>query len=105
MDHNKLWKILKEMGMPSHLTCLVRNLYAGKEAAIKPGHGTTNWFKTGKEVRQVFLHPAYLPSRKSTSREMSGWKKLKLESILLGEISVTSDMQMTPPLWQKIKKN
>ena len=52
MDHNKLWKILKEMGIPDHLTCLLRNLYAGQEATVRTGHGTTNWFQIGKGVCQ-----------------------------------------------------
>ena len=52
MDHNKLWKILKEMGIPDHLTCLLRNLYASQEASVRTGHGTTDWFQIGKEVRQ-----------------------------------------------------
>ena len=52
MDHNKLWKILKEMGIPDHLTCLLRNLYAGQEATLRTGHGTTDWFQIGKRVRQ-----------------------------------------------------
>ena len=52
VDHNKLWKILKEMGIPDHLTCLLRNLYAGQEAAVRTGHGTTGWFQIGKEIRQ-----------------------------------------------------
>ena len=52
VDHNKLWKILKEMGIPDHLTCLLRNLYPGTEAAVRAGHGTTNWFQIGKGVRQ-----------------------------------------------------
>ena len=52
MDHNKLWKVLKEMGISDHLTCLLRNLYAGQEATVKTGHGTTDWFQTGKEVHQ-----------------------------------------------------
>ena len=52
VDCNKLWKILKEMGIPEHLTCLLRNLYAGQEATVKTGHGTTDWFQTGKGVRQ-----------------------------------------------------
>ena len=52
VDHNKLWKILKETGIPDHLTCLLRNLYAGQEATVRTGHGTTNWFQIGKEVRQ-----------------------------------------------------
>ena len=52
VDHNKLWKILKEMGIPDHLTCLLRNLYAGQEATVRAGHGTTDWFQIGKGVRQ-----------------------------------------------------
>ena len=52
VDHNKLWKILKEMGIPDHLTCLLRNLYAGQEAAVRTGHGKIDWFQTGKGVRQ-----------------------------------------------------
>ena len=51
VDHNKLWKILKEMGIPDHLTCLLRNLHAGQEATVRTGHGTTDWFQIGKEVR------------------------------------------------------
>ena len=52
VDHNKLWKILKEMGIPDHLTCLLRNLYAGREETVRTGHGTTDWFLIGKGVRQ-----------------------------------------------------
>ena len=52
VDQNKLWKILKEMGIPDHLTCLLRNLYAGQEATVRTGHGTTDWFQTGKAIRQ-----------------------------------------------------
>ena len=68
MDHNKLWKILKEMGMSDHLTYLLRNLYAGQEATVRTGHGTTDWFQIGKGVRQaIYCHPAYLASMQSTS--------------------------------------
>ena len=68
VDHNKLWKILKEMGIPDHLTCLLRNLYAGQEAAVRTGHGTTDWFQIGKGVRQgCILSPAYLTYMQSTS--------------------------------------
>ena len=88
------------MGIPDHLTCLLRNLYAGQEATVRTEHGTTDWFQIGKGVHQD-CHPAYLTSMQSTSCEMLGWMKHKLESRLLGEISITSDMQMTPPLWQK----
>ena len=55
VDHNKLWKILKEMGIPDHLICLLRNLYAGQEATVRTGHGTTDWFQIGKGVRQVYI--------------------------------------------------
>ena len=55
VDHNKLWKILKEMGIPDHLTCLLRNLYAGQEATVRTGHGTTDWFQIGKGVRQSYI--------------------------------------------------
>ena len=106
VDHNKLWKILKEMGIPDHLTCLLRNLYPGQEATVRTGHGTTDWFQIGKGVCQaVYCHPAYLTNMQSTSYEMLGWMKHKLGSRLLGEISIASDMQMTPPLWQKVKRN
>ena len=61
VDHNKLWKILKEMRIPDHLTCLLRNLYAGQEATVRTGHGTTDWFQIGKGVHKaVYYHPAYL---------------------------------------------
>ena len=61
VDHNKPWKILREMGIPDHLTCLLRNLYAGQEATVRTGHGTTDWFQIGKEVvKAVYCHPAYL---------------------------------------------
>ena len=69
MDQNKLWKILQEMGIPDHLTFLLRNLYAGQEATVRAGHGTTDWFQIGKEVRQgcIYCHPGYLISMQSTS--------------------------------------
>ena len=68
MDHNKLWKILKEMGIPDHLTCLLRNLYAGQEATVRTGHGSTDWFQKEKEyVKTVYCHPAYLTYMQSTS--------------------------------------
>ena len=105
MDHNKLWKIFKEMGILDHLTCLMRNLYAGQEAT-EPNMEQQTGSKSGKEhIKAVHCHPAYLTYMQSTSYEMPGWMKHKLESRLPGEISITSDMQMTPPLWQKVKKN
>ena len=68
VDQNKLWKILKEMGIPDHLTCRLRNLYAGEEAIVRTGHGTTEWFQIGKEyIKAVYCHCAYLTYTQSTS--------------------------------------
>ena len=104
VDHNKLWKILQEMGIPDHLTYLLRNLYAGQEETHTTVHGTRTGSKLGNEyIRAVYCHPIYLNYMQSTSCEMPGWMNHKLESRLLGEISITSDIQMTPPLWQKVK--
>ena len=68
VDHKKLWKILKEMGIPDHLTCLLSNLYAGQEASARTGHGTTDWFEIGKGICQgcIYCHPAYLTYMQST---------------------------------------
>ena len=60
VDHNKLWKILRDVGIPDHLICLLRNLYAGQEAAVRSGHGTTDWFQIGKGVRQGCILSPYL---------------------------------------------
>ena len=79
VDHNKLWKILKEMRIPDHLTCFLRNLYSGQEATIRTGHGTTDWSQIGKGVHQG-CHPSYLTYIQRTSCEMPGWLKHKLES-------------------------
>ena len=77
-----------------------------KKQQLEPDMEQQTGSKLGKEyVKAVYCHPAYLTSIQSTSWEMPGWMKHKLESSLLGEVSVTSDMQMTPPLWQKVKKN
>ena len=68
VDHNKLWEILKEMGVPDHFTCLLRNLYVGQEATVRTAHGKMDWFKLGKEYdKAVYCHPAYLISMQSTS--------------------------------------
>ena len=75
VDHNKLWKILKEMGIPDHLTCLLKNLYAGQETTIRTRHGTTDWFQIGKGsklIKAVYCHPAYLASMQSTSCQVPG---------------------------------
>ena len=86
VNHSKLWKILKEMGIPNHLTCLLRNLYAGQEATVRTGYGTTDWFQIGKGVHQgCLLSPWFLTSMQSTSCEIPGWMKHKLESRLPGK--------------------
>ena len=106
MDRSKLWKILKEVGIPDHLTCL---LYAEictqvRKQQLELDREQQTGAKLGNEyVKAVYCHPAYLTYMKSTSCEILGWIKHNLESRLPGEISITSDMQMTPPLWQKVK--
>ena len=106
VDHHKLQKILKEMGIPDHLTCFLRNVYSGQEATVKTGHGTTDWFQIGKGVCQrCILSPCLFNLYAEYIMRNAGLVKHKLESRLLGEISVTSDMQMTPPLWQRVKRN
>ena len=97
-------KFLKRWEYQTTLPASWKNLHEGQEATVRTGPGTTDWFQIGKRVRQgCVLSPAYLTSMQSTSWEMLGWKKHKLESRLPGEISITSDMQMTPPLRQKAK--
>ena len=106
MDHNKLGKILQEMGIPDHLTCLLRNLYAGQETTVRTRHGTTGWFQIGKGVRQgCILSPClfslcaeYIMKNAELNEAQAGVKTA-------GEILITSDIQMTLPLWQKVKKN
>ena len=98
VNHNKPWKILKEMGIPDHLTCLLRNLYAGQEAAVRTGYGTTDWFQIGKGVHQgCILSPCLLNLYAEYIIRNSGLDEAQLESRLPGEISITSDTQMTLP--------
>ena len=86
------------MGILDHLACVLRNLYAGQEATVRTEHGTTDWFQIRKGIwLGCICHPAYLTYMQSTSSEMLGGMKHKLEWRLPGEISVTSDRQMTPP--------
>ena len=106
VEHNKLWKILKEMGIPDHLTCLLRNCIQVKKQQLELDMEQQTGSKSGKEyVKAIYCHPAYLSYVPSTSWEMLEWIKHKLESRLLEKISITSDTQMTPPLWQKVKRN
>ena len=95
----------QNLGIPGHLTCLLRNLHSGQEAT-EPDMEKWTGSKLGKEyVNAVYCHPAYLTYVQCTSCEMAGWMKHKPESRLLGEITITSDRQMTPPLQQKVKRN
>ena len=104
VNHNKLQKNLQEMGVPDHLTCLLRNVYAGQEGTVRIGYGTTDWFQIGKGVCQgCILSPCLFNLYAEYIMKTLSWRKHKLESRLPGEISITSDMQMTPPLWQKVK--
>ena len=93
VDHNKLWKIFQEIGIPDHLTCVLRNLYAGQEATVRTIHGTMDWFQTENGVHQdCILSPCLFNLYAEDIMRNAG-----LESRLPGEISLTSDMQMTPP--------
>ena len=106
MDHNKLWKILQEMELPDTWPASWEICMQVKEQQLELDMEQQTGSKLGKEyIKAVYCHCAYLTYMQSTSCEMLGWMKHKLESRLLGEISITSDMQMTPPLWQKAKKN
>ena len=101
VDHNKLWKILKETGIQEYLTCLLRMCMQVKKQQLEWDMEQQTGSKLGMEyVKAVYCHPAYSTSMQSTSWEMPGWMKHKLESRLPGEISITSDTQMTPPLRQ-----
>ena len=98
VDHNKLWKILQEMEIADYFTCLLRNRYAGKEATVRIRHGKRSSKLRKEYVKAVYCHSAYLTYMQSTSCEILDWIKHKWESRLLGEISMTSDVQMTPYL-------
>ena len=94
------------MGIPDHLTGLLRNLYAGQEATVSTGHGTTDWFQIGKGVHQgCILSPCLFNFYTEYIMRNAGQEEAQAESRLPGEIAITSDMQMTPPLWQRVKRN
>ena len=106
VDHNELWKILKEMGIPDHFICLLRNLYTGQETRVRTGHGTTDWLQIGKGVRQdcilspcLFnLHAEYIMQNARLDEAQAGIK--------IGRRNINNlTYLMTPPLWQKEKKN
>ena len=95
MDHNKLWKILKEIGIPDHFTCLLQNLYAGQEATVRNRHGTMNWFKIGKGVHQgcillLCFYAEYIMQDAQLDESQAGDK-------IVGRNINTLDIQMTPP--------
>ena len=93
------------MGIPDHLICLLRNLYAGQEATARTEHGTTDWFQIGKGVHQgCILSLCLFNLYAEYFMQNASWMNHKLKSRLPGEISITSDMQMTPPLWQKAQR-
>ena len=94
------------MGIPDLLTCLVRNLYAGQEAAVRTGRGTTDWSQIGKGVPQGYiLSPCLFNIYTENIMRNAGLDEAPAGIKIAGEISITSDMQMTPPLWQKMKRN
>ena len=107
VDHNKLWKLLKEMRISDYLTCLLRNLYTGQEATVRTGHGTTDWFQIEKGVRQGYilspclfnLYTEYIMRNAGLDEAQDGIKMAGRNT------NVISDMQMTPSLWQKVKRN
>ena len=103
LDHNKFWKFLKEMGILDHLTCLLRNLYAGQEATVRTGHETTDWFQIGKGVQQgctllpcLFnLYAEYIMRNAGLDEAQAGIKTARR--------NISNLRQMTPHLWQKAK--
>ena len=100
MDHSKLWKILKEMGIADYLTCLLRNLYAGQEATVRTGHGTTDWFQIGKEVHQgCILSPCLFNLYAEYIMQNSRLDEAQVGIKIVRRVSVASDMQIAPPLW------
>ena len=106
MDHSKLWKILKEMRIPDHLTCLLRNLYAGEEATVRTGHGTTDWFQIEKEVRQGWVLPLclfnfyaeYIMRNAGLEETQAG---IKITRRNINNLRYADDTT----LWQKVKRS
>ena len=109
VHHNKLRKILKEMETPDHLTCLLRNLYAGQETTVRTGHETTDWFQIGKGVCQGCILSLCLFNLYAEYIRLNAWldeaQTGEISGEMPGEISIISDMQMTPLLRQKAKRN
>ena len=106
VDDNKLWKILQDMWIPDHLTCLLRNLYTGQEATVRIGHGITDWFQIGKGVHpRCILSPCLLNLYAEYIMRKSSLDEAQARIKIAGRNINNLNMQMTPPLWQKVKKN
>ena len=106
VDHNKLWKILKEMGIPDHLTCLLRNLYTGQEATVRTGHGTTDWFQIGKGVRQgCILSPCLFKLYAEYIMRNAGLEETQAEIKIAGRNINNLRYADDTTLWQKVKRN
>ena len=105
VNHNKLWKILKEMGIPDHVTCLMRNLHASQEAIVRTGHGTADWFQIGKGVCEGSILPPCLSNLHAEYiMQNARLNEAQLESRLLGEISITSDTRWYHPYIRKQRR-
>ena len=106
MDHNKLWKILKEMGIPDHLTCLSRNLYAGQEATVRTGHETRDWFQIGNGVHQgCILSPYLFNLYEEYIMQNAGLDEAQAGINIAGRNINNLRYAMTPPLWEKVEEN
>ena len=106
MDHNKLWKILKEMGMPDHLTCLLRKLFAGQEETVRTGHGKPDWFQIGMGVCQgCILSPCLFNLDAEYIMRKAGLEETQAGIKIAGRNIKNLRYQMTPPFWQKVKRN
>ena len=106
MDHDKLWKILKEMGIPDHLTCLIRNLYAGQEATVRTGHGTIDWFQIRKRVHlgcilSLCLFNLYAEYIMRNARLVESQTGIKIARRNINNLRYADES----PIWQKTKKN
>ena len=105
VNHNKLWKILKEMGIPDHVTCLMRNLHASQEAIVRTGQGTADWFQIGKGVCEGSILPPCLSNLHAEYiMQNARLNEAQLESRLLGEISITSDTRWYHPYIRKQRR-
>ena len=106
VDHKKLWKILKEMGIPDQLTCLLRNLHAGQEATVRTGQGTTDWLQIGKGVCQsCILSPCLFNLYADYIMRHTGLEERQAGIKIAGRNINNLNLQMTPSLWQKVKRN